>query len=173
MNKQNYNRIKIVLGDITLEECDAIVNAANTSLLAGGGVCGAIFSRAGYLELQRACDELSPIKTGDAVATPGFRLRAKYIIHTAGPIYRDDSSAVYLRNSYINSLRVAEELNLKSIAFPSISTGIFGYPLEKAAKIAINALLSFEYKSIEEVRMVCFDDYTYNAYKQALNEKEC
>lgn len=164
--------IEIIKGDITFQNCDAIVNAANTSLLAGGGVCGAIFAKAGYNELQRACNELSPIKTGEAVATPGFNLKAKYVIHTAGPIYKGNSSSPLLRNSYINSLKVAEELKLESIAFPSISTGIYGYPLIEAAKIAISALTSFEYSSLKLVRMVCFDQTIYDVYKSELQKKD-
>ena len=171
-NRLNNTKIEIVFGDITGEKCDAIVNAANTMLLAGSGVCGAIFRKAGYIELQKACDELSPIKTGEAVATLGFNLPVKYIIHTAGPKYRDESSAPFLRNSYINSLKVAEDSNLESIAFPSISTGIYGYPLEQAAKIAIEALTSFNYYSLKLVRMVCFDQTTYDFYKREFEESK-
>ena len=163
----DIRKIEIVMGDITEEECDAIVNAANTSLLRGSGVCGAIFRKADSNELQEECNALAPIKTGEAVITKGYNLKAKHIIHATGPIYKDDSSAVYLRNAYINSLKVAEENKIKSIAFPSISTGIYRYPLDKASDIALNALASFDEKSIEKVRIVCFDEHTYDAYKDA------
>ena len=152
-------------GDITFYEVDAIVNAANTELLAGGGVCGAIFRKAGYVNLQNECDKLAPIKTGEAVITKGYDLKAKYIIHAVGPIYSGNKSAPYLKNAYINSLKVAEDNNLESIAFPSISTGIYGYPLEEASKIAIDAIMNYKYKNLKKVIMVCFDDNTYQIYK--------
>lgn len=166
----DIRKLEIVKGDITEEECDAIVNAANTSLLQGGGVCGAIFKKAGSYELQKECNTLAPIKTGEAVITRGYNLKAKFIIHAAGPMYRDDSSSKYLYNAYINSLKKAEENNLKSIAFPSISTGIYGYPLDKAADIALNAFASFDNKSIEKVRIVCFDQHTYDVYKNTYRQ---
>jgi O-acetyl-ADP-ribose deacetylase (regulator of RNase III) len=118
----------IIRQDITKMDVDAIVNAANTGLLMGGGVCGAIFNAAGAIELQAACDALSPIKTGDAVITPGFALPAKYVIHTAGPVYRggmNDEEAA-LHSCYINSLRRAVENDCESVAFPLISSGIYG-----------------------------------------------
>ena len=157
-------KIEIVLGDITDEKCDAIVNAANKYLQAGGGVCGAIFNKAGYRKLQAECDKLSPIKTGEAVCTSGYNLPAKYIIHAVGPEYRGTSSAPYLKNAYINSLKVAEEKNITSIAFPSISTGIFGYPIKEAVKIALDAIMNYDYQCIKLVRIVCFDQNTYQTY---------
>lgn len=160
-------KIEIVMEDITEQSCDAIVNAANPNLQEGLGVCGAIFHKAGSYELQRECNTLAPIKTGEAVITKGYNLQAKYIIHAVGPRYRDDSSAIYLHNAYVNSLKVAEKNHLKSIAFPSISTGIFGYPLEKAVKIALNAITTFEYNSLEIVKIVCFEEKTYNLYKKS------
>lgn len=166
----DIRNLEIIKGDITEEETDAIVNAANTSLLEGGGVCGAIFRKAGRYELQKECDKYSPIKTGEAVITKGYKLKAKYIIHTAGPIYNDDSDSIYLHNSYVNSLKIGEENNIKSISFPSISTGIYGYPLDKAADIAINAIIGFNNKNIKKVRIVCFDQYTYDVYKEKMNK---
>ena len=117
--------LTIVRNDITTMNVDAIVNAANTELKMGGGVCGAIFKAAGALELQAACDKLAPIETGDAVITSGFALSAKYIIHTAGPVYRDGKHGeeALLRAAYTNSLKRAVDNNCKSIAFPMISRG--------------------------------------------------
>lgn len=138
--------LKIIEGDITKLEVDAIVNAANTDLLMGGGVCGAIFNAAGPFEMQAACDKLSPIKTGKAVITPGFKLPAKHVIHTAGPIYDNDNpkkSEDELRSSYINSLKLALDNGLDSIAFPLISSGIYGYPKEEALEVAKDSINSF------------------------------
>jgi len=158
--------IKIILGDITLSNCDAIVNAANKELRGGSGVCGAIFKKAGWDELQKECYEKGPIKTGEAIETKGYNLKAKYIIHAVGPIYRSDLDAPLLRNAYINSLKVADRLKLKSIAFPSISTGVYGYPKEKACLIALNAIKEYIPETLEVVEFVCFDLDTYNLYKK-------
>ena len=170
-------KIKLVLGDLTEANVDVIVNASNVNLLAGGGVCGAIFRAAGYKALQEECNKLAPIKTGDAVITSGYNLPAKYIIHTAGPIYKDDSSSIYLKKSYYNSLKLAYSKCLKSIAFPSISTGIYGYPIDKASKIAINAIEEFynDYPNSNiEVFFYFIDEYTYSFYKNVLdNIIEC
>ena len=137
--------LKFLNADITTLKVDAIVNAANTNLLAGGGVCGAIFRAAGYRELQAACNKLAPIQTGEAVITPGFNLPAKFIIHTAGPIYQGGQFGEenLLRNCYANSLKLAAEKNLKSIAFPLISSGIYGYPPADALKVAVSAIKDF------------------------------
>jgi O-acetyl-ADP-ribose deacetylase (regulator of RNase III) len=135
----------IIREDITKVRVDAIVNAANTRLLAGGGVCGAIFHAAGAAHLQAVCDELAPIRTGEAVATLGFALPAKFVIHTAGPVYEGGGSGeeALLRSSYINSLRVARKNGCASIAFPLISSGIYGYPKTEAFRVASNAILDF------------------------------
>ncbi|MBQ4494826.1 MAG: macro domain-containing protein [Selenomonadaceae bacterium] len=137
--------LRIIRADITRLEVDAIVNAANTQLLAGGGVCGAIFRAAGYQELQAACDKLAPIQTGEAVITPGFNLPAKFIIHTAGPIWQGGhfGEEELLTNCYTNSLKLAAENNLRSVAFPLISSGIYGYPPRDAFKVAVRAIKSF------------------------------
>ena len=137
--------LKILQASITTLKVDAIVNAANTNLLAGGGVCGAIFQAAGYRELQEACNKLAPIQTGEAVITPGFNLPAKFIIHTAGPIYNDGKHGEpeLLRACYTNSLKLAAEQNLKSIAFPLISSGIYGYPAQAAMDVAFHAIKDF------------------------------
>jgi len=137
--------LKFLQADITRLAVDAIVNAANTELLAGGGVCGAIFRAAGYRELQAACDELSPIQTGEAVITPGFNLPAKFVIHTAGPIWHGGQRGEenLLRACYTNSLKLAVEKNLSSVAFPLISSGIYGYPPHEALKVAVDAIKTF------------------------------
>ena len=138
--------LKFLNADITTLKVDAIVNAANTNLLAGGGVCGAIFRAAGFGELQAACNKLAPIQTGEAVITPRFNLSAKFIIHTAGPIWHGGQSGEenLLRSCYANSLKLAAENNLKSIAFPLISSGIYGYPPRDALKVAVNAIKDFQ-----------------------------
>jgi len=138
--------LRIIDADITTLKVDAIVNAANTQLLAGGGVCGAIFRAAGYRELQAACDKLAPIQTGGAVITPGFNLPTKFIIHTAGPIWQGGQSGEenLLTNCYTNSLKLAAENNLKSVAFPLISSGIYGYPKFDALRVAVQAIKSFQ-----------------------------
>lgn len=135
----------IIRSDITKLNVDAIVNAANTQLQMGGGVCGAIFKAAGAAELQAACDKLAPIKTGEAVITPGFGLPATYVIHTAGPVYRGGShgEAELLRACYINSLKLAAQHSCESIAFPLISSGIYSYPKEEALRIATDAIHDF------------------------------
>lgn len=135
----------IVHGDITVMKADAIVNAANTGLRMGGGVCGAIFRAAGAERLQRACDRFSPIETGQAVATIGFDLPAHYIIHTAGPIWRGGGHGeeLLLRACYRNSLGLAGKLHCKSVAFPLISGGIYGYPKDQALAVAKNEIESY------------------------------
>jgi len=137
--------LKFLRADITTLKVDAIVNAANTQLLAGGGVCGAIFRAAGYHELQAACSKLAPIQTGEAVITSGFNLPAKFIIHTAGPIYHGGQFGEenLLRSCYVNSLKLAAENNLQSVAFPLISSGIYGYPPHDALKVAVQAIKDF------------------------------
>ena len=162
--------LKILSADITTLKVDAIVNAANTNLLAGGGVCGAIFRAAGYRELQAACDKLAPIQTGEAVITPGFNLPAKFIIHTAGPIWRGGqfSEENLLRNCYTNSLKIAAENNLTSVAFPLISSGIYGYPPRDALKVAIQAIKDFIKQKNLEVVLTVMDKSLLDSAAQAL-----
>jgi O-acetyl-ADP-ribose deacetylase (regulator of RNase III) len=150
---------KIIHGDITKQKVDAIVNAANTSLRAGSGVCGAIFAAAGAKNLQAACKKLAPIKTSEAVITPGFRLQAKYIIHAAGPIYRGGGygEEKLLRDTYTNALKCAVENGCKSVAFPLISSGIYGYPKDEALKIATSAIQEFIADNDIDVTLVLFD----------------
>jgi O-acetyl-ADP-ribose deacetylase len=137
--------LTIVSQDITKMNVDAIVNAANAGLRMGGGVCGAVFRAAGASEMQAACDGLAPIKTGEAVVTPGFKLPAKFVIHTAGPVYRDGKHGEerLLRDAYANSLKLAVEKGCRSVAFPLISSGIYGYPKEEALSVADSAIREF------------------------------
>jgi len=153
---------------------DAIVNAANTELKMGGGVCGAIFRAAGASQLQTACDKLAPIKTGEAVITPGFNLSAKYVIHTAGPVYRGGQygEREQLRNCYLNSLKLAVENNCKSIAFPLISSGIYGYPKEEALKTAVSAIQDFLKENDIDVYLALFDKETLEVSRKNFGEEE-
>ena len=161
-------RLEAVKGDITAEAVDAIVNAANTSLLGGGGVDGAIHRAAGP-ELLEACRPLGGCPTGDARATPGFRLRARWVIHTVGPVWRGGGAgeAELLASCYRRSLEVADELGARSVAFPAISTGVYGYPTEAATTIAVDTIRSTT-TSVELVRLVAFDDRTLTLYDARL-----
>ncbi|MGN1378302.1 MAG: O-acetyl-ADP-ribose deacetylase [Dorea sp.] len=163
--------LKVVLGDITKSDCDAIVNAANTSLLGGGGVDGAIHRAAGP-ELLEECRTLHGCPTGEARITKGYRLPAKYVIHTPGPIWQGGryGEEELLASCYRSCLELAAEHGVKRIAFPSISTGIYGFPLGKAAPIAVHTIRTFceDHPQIEEVRMVCFDQRTKTYYEKAL-----
>ncbi len=149
----------ILREDITKMKVDVIVNAANTYLAMGGGVCGAIFGAAGEEELSKACDKLSPIKTGQAVITEGFNLPAKHIIHTAGPVYKDgkQGEAELLANCYKNSLKLAKDNGCESIAFPLIASGIFGYPKAEAINIATATIKDFLKTHDMEVYLAVFD----------------
>ncbi|MFD1319315.1 O-acetyl-ADP-ribose deacetylase [Loigolactobacillus zhaoyuanensis] len=165
--------IRIIRGDITKIKVAAIVNAANTTLLGGGGVDGAIHRAAGP-ELLAACQKLHGCATGEAKITPGFRLPAQFIIHTPGPIWRDgtQSEACLLHNSYRNSLALAAAYNCQTIAFPSLSTGVYRYPLAAAAVIALTTIRDFLAANtvIQTVTMVCFDATTLAAYQQAYQQ---
>ena len=149
---------EIIKGDIIKIKVDAIVNAANTQLLAGAGVCGAIFQAAGYSELQAACDKVSPIQTGGAVATPAFKLNAKIIIHTAGPIWSggNHNEVESLKNCYTNSLKITVDNDCRSIAFPLISSGIYGVPKDIAMNAAKSAIEEFLKKQDIQVYLVLF-----------------
>jgi len=166
----------IIRNDITKVEADAIVNAANTALFMGGGVCGAIFRAAGIDELQAACDGLAPIKTGEAVITPGFALPAKYIIHTAGPVYRDGTQGeeALLQACYMNSLALAVKHGCESIAFPLISSGIYGYPKAEALRIATDAIRGFIAGSERDidVSLVIFGREEFAVGRELLGEVE-
>lgn len=136
---------KMVHQDITQMDVDVIVNAANSKLIMGGGVCGAIFKAAGIDALSAACQPLAPISTSQAVITPGFNLKARYIIHTVGPIYQDGQSneAKQLEMAYLNSMKLALKQECQSMAFPLISAGIYGYPYQQAKQIAIKTIEAF------------------------------
>jgi O-acetyl-ADP-ribose deacetylase (regulator of RNase III) len=160
---------KIIRQDITKVKVDAIVNAANTDLAQGGGVCGAIFKAAGEKELQEACNKLSPIKTGQAVATLGFNLSCKYIIHAAGPRYNPNDpkeSEQLLRDAYLNSLKLAVLTGCQSIAFPLISSGIYGYPVRKAYKVATSVIKKFLRTQDLVVYLVIFDKESFTISKK-------
>lgn len=150
----------IVRQDITSMQVDAIVNAANTELQMGGGVCGAIFRAAGPERLQAACDKLAPIRTGGAAITPGFRLPAKYVIHAAGPVYSrwdKKQSRALLRSAYLESLELAGEYGCESIAFPLISSGIYGYPKDEALEVARQSIGEFLQDHDMDVYLAVFD----------------
>ena len=165
------SRIEIQKGDITKFKVDAIVNAANTSLLGGGGVDGAIHRGAGT-ELLEACRKLNGCPTGEAKITPGFKLPAKYVIHTVGPVWNggNRNEDELLANCYRNSLARAYENNIKTIAFPSISTGAYRFPLERATRIAVKEVKDFleKHPAIEKVIFVCFDDRAYEIYERVI-----
>lgn len=164
----------IVRQDITKMKVDAIVNAANTDLAMGGGVCGAIFKAAGASDLQEACDKLAPIQTGNAVITPGFRLPAKFVIHTAGPVYHGGKSGeeVQLHSCYLNSLKRAIENRCESIAFPLISSGIYGYPKNEALRIATTAIQDFLGEHELDVYLAVFDKAAFTISEKLLGEVE-
>ena len=167
--------LEIVQGDITQQNVDAIVNAANTSLAAGAGVCGAI-REAGGAEIFAECRQFyKKCPTGEAVITGGGQLLARHVIHAVGPVYRGghDGEAEQLAGAYRHSLRLAVENKLSSIAFPSLSTGIYGYPLDEAAPVALGTIaewLRSQSHNLQLVRLVLFDDKTLDAYEDALRE---
>lgn len=172
----NYKntKIHIVEGDITTMDVDAIVNAANNTLLGGGGVDGAIHRAGGPIILEQ-CKKIGGCPTGEARITTAGNMPSKYVIHTVGPVYRGGNynEAKLLYNAYYNSLKLAKEYNLKTIAFPAISTGVYRYPKEEARDIAIRAVMDFidEEDSIDEVYFVLFSNRDYKLYEEKLNSK--
>lgn len=164
--------VEAVRGDITTLKVDAIVNAANSSLVAGGGVDGAIHAAAGRAQLQQACAELGGCNPGDARATPGFMLPARFIIHTVGPVWRGGfrGEAEVLASCYRRSLEVADEIGAKTVAFPAISTGAYGYPPEAAAKVAVDTV-RYADTAVETVMLVAIDSDTYELYRRLLTIK--
>lgn len=167
--------IETVLGDITKQtDVEAIVNAANNSLLGGGGVDGAIHRAAGR-ELLAECITLNGCETGEAKITSAYKLPCKYVIHTVGPIYRGGNSGEpqLLANAYKNSMKLALQNKIRTIAFPSISTGVYSYPLEEAAEIAVKTVYNFYMENQNEfdcIRFVLFDARTKQAYDNAINK---
>lgn len=170
-------RISLIKGDITKIDAEAIVNAANNSLLGGGGVDGAIHN-AGGRQILEECIQIrnkqGGCKTGEAVITTGGLLKAKFVIHTVGPVWNGGTNDEdrLLSNCYINSLKLAEENNIKTIAFPNISTGVYGFPKERASKIAVKTVKEYlvKNKSVEKVTFVCFGDENYQLYLNLLEE---
>jgi O-acetyl-ADP-ribose deacetylase (regulator of RNase III) len=171
--KINKGILSLTEGDITEQETDAIVNAANKTLRGGGGVDGAIH-RAGGPKILEECSKIEGCETGAAVITTGGNLKAHYVIHTVGPVYRDGkhNESKLLENAYKNSLKLASSKGIKSIAFPSISTGAYGYPLEDAAGLALKVALQYlrENSEIELIRFVLFGQKTLMVYEKILNQ---
>ncbi len=167
------NRIEVIEGDITKQGVDAIVNAANTTLLGGGGVDGAIHRAAGPGLLEE-CRRLGGCPTGQAKITKGHKLAAKWVIHTVGPVWRDGEHGEdeLLASCYRNSLALAEQNGVRTVAFPSISTGAYGFPMERAARIAVREVKTFLEKnsSIEKVVLVCFGRSAFDTHRQAVGE---
>ncbi|SNX52714.1 O-acetyl-ADP-ribose deacetylase [Thermoanaerobacterium sp. RBIITD] len=170
------DNIKLLRGDITDQEVDAIVNAANSELVGGGGVDGAIHRAGGYVideECKAIRDKEGGCPTGKAVITCGGNLKANYVIHAVGPIWKggNNEEDKLLASAYIESLKIADRYNIKTIAFPSISTGAYGFPVERAAKIALRAVSDYLDKSgIREVRFVLFTDHDYDIYSKVYDE---
>jgi O-acetyl-ADP-ribose deacetylase len=165
--------LDLVQGDITKQEVDAIVNAANSSLLGGGGVDGAIHRAAG-LQLLEECRMLGGCETGDAKITRGYNLKAKHVIHAVGPVYRDGKhdEPGLLASAYRTCLELASQNNCASIAFPAISTGVYGYPMEDAARIAFRSIMDYlgEHPEITLVRYVLYDTRAYEIHARALEQ---
>ncbi|HCB69161.1 MAG TPA: O-acetyl-ADP-ribose deacetylase [Persephonella sp.] len=183
MKKIKISGKKLVIkkGDITEEDTEAIVNAANSSLMGGGGVDGAIHSKGGPVILEeckkiRETEYPEGLPTGKAVITSGGNLKARYVIHTVGPVCSSgkltEDKARLLKDAYYNSLRLASERGIKTIAFPSISTGAYRCPVEESSKIALKTAIDFlkEDRTVQEVRFVLFTDYIYEIYKKSLEE---
>ena len=169
--------LELMIGDITKQPTDAIVNAANSSLLGGGGVDGAIHRAAGptlLAECRKIREQRGPLPPGQAVSTPGANLAARYVIHTVGPVWQggDASEPEVLSSCYRESLRIAHELGCASISFPSISTGAFGYPLDKADGVALSTIAEVVHQrgSVTLVRFVLFDPRSHDAYTRAAHE---
>jgi O-acetyl-ADP-ribose deacetylase len=171
--KVGASTLELVEGDITRQDTDAIVNAANTALRPGGGVDGAIH-RAGGPAIEAACRQVGGCPTGEARITTGGNLMARHVIHTVGPVYRDGRhrEPELLASCYRESLKLASARGLKTVAFPSISTGVYGYPLADAARIALAAITDYlsQHQEIHLVRLVLFGSAAYQAYAEALEE---
>ncbi len=165
-------KVEIIKGSVVQADVDAVVNAANDRLQAGGGVCGAIFSACGnHQALQDECNAIGCCRTGHAVMTNGYGLKAKNIIHAVGPIYSSDADAGKLMRTYYRALELADNKGLKSIAFCSISTGIYGYPLDKATEIAVGIIKSFSPKNLEQCYVYCYQDAEYDMFVNVLQKQ--
>ena len=158
-------RLEIVKGSVVFSDCDVIINAANENLKAGSGVCGAIFQAAGHFDLQRECDAIGYCKTGHAVMTNAYHLKAQKIIHAVGPT---DGNALSLKNAFKNSLIIADSNGYKTIGMVPIATGIFGFPLDKCAEIAISVILSYMAQSLKVCYMYCYNDTEYKVFLETL-----
>ena len=157
-------KLKIVEGNIVALHVDAIVNAANKSLILGGGVAGAIRNFGGP-SIQEECNGIGPVEVGEAVLTAAGNLNADYVIHAVGPVYGEGDEDIKLANATLNSLKIAQKKKIKSIAFPAISTGVYGYPVEEAAGIALSAAKHFE-DHFDEIRYICFSHEDFEIYKR-------
>ena len=173
----NKTRLSLVQGDITRQETEAIVNAANSGLLGGGGVDGAIHQAGGPAILddcKKIVAQMGRLPAGQAVITTGGNLKAKFVIHTVGPIWRGGKSGEpeTLASAYLESLKKADENNLQSVSFPSISTGVYGYPVDQATKVALRTVIDFlkQDSSLQEVVFVLFNSLAFDAYRRALEE---
>ncbi len=171
--KINESILSLVEGDITNENTDAIVNAANARLAGGAGVDGAIH-RMGGPAIMKECRKIGGCPTGQAVITTGGNLKAKYVIHTVGPVYKDGTKgeAKLLKSAHLESLKLASSRGLKSISFPAISTGVYGYPVNEAANIALKTVIDYlqEHTDIELVRFVLFGNETYDIFSEELRK---
>ncbi len=169
----NTSTLELVEGDITLQDTEGIANAANSRLAGGGGVDGAIHS-AGGPQIMEACRKIGGCPTGEARLTTGGNLKAKYVLHSVGPIYRDGNHGEpeLLKAAYLSCLRLASEHSIKSIAFPSISTGVYGYPIKEAAQIALTTAMDYlrNHPEITLVRFTLFGSNAYNSYEKVLRE---
>jgi O-acetyl-ADP-ribose deacetylase (regulator of RNase III) len=168
--------VKVHKGDITKLNVDCIVNAANSELSAGSGVCGAIYDAAGFDDMSRACSAFGGCETGEAIITPGFNLPAKHVVHAVGPVYdaKNNNMSGLLKSAYLQSLWLAEENGAKSIAFPLISTGVYGYPKSEAIMLALDAITIYQAESnmpLDEITICTFDDGDYELTKQVVNSK--
>jgi len=174
MVRVGKTEVLCVKGDITECDTDAIVNAANERLKMGGGVAGAILKKGGRV-IQDECDKIGYCPTGGAVITGAGRLKARYVIHAVGPRWGEGDEERKLRNAVINSLKLADQYNLKSIAFPAISTGVFGYPIEKAAETITKTIIDYLHRepttSLEKVLIVLYDAHAYDVFSRTLNRQ--
>ena len=169
--KVNDRKIKLVKGDITDLEVDAIVNAANSSLRMGGGVAGAILRKGGW-QIQEECNRIGHCPVGSAVITSGGKLKAKHVIHAVGPRYGEGNEDEKLRNATLNSLRLADENDLATVAFPAISTGIFGFPKERCAEIMLSETVKYLQgeTNLKEVIFCLYDERTFNIFARTLEK---